>query len=204
MVSSALSGLSPLPFSRSAETGRSVALASSRQWWIIASKPTSPSRRPREKAKPALVVASALKPNDASSLAVPMSQGLGMTNAPAASCSARKVLPLSMISSRLAMVLSLILTIRAGSDKHSATPPGNTPDRKRIARCLSRSEALFIFPREALERIGIGREFRCVLVPAVAHCDPADTCLRRLLVAAIRAARLRRLGDRCDDVGIGA
>jgi hypothetical protein len=78
-----------LPFSRSADTGRSVALANSRQWWIIISKPTAPSGRPREKAKPALVVASALNPSDASSLAVPISHGLGMTNALRASCSAR-------------------------------------------------------------------------------------------------------------------
>ena len=54
---------------------------------------TAPSGSPRENAKPALVVASALKPKEASSFAVPMSQGLGMTKVE--SCKARKTLPLS-------------------------------------------------------------------------------------------------------------
>ena len=43
---------------------------------------THTPRSVREKAKPALVVANALKPRLASSFAVPMSQGLGMTKAP--------------------------------------------------------------------------------------------------------------------------
>jgi hypothetical protein len=37
---------------------------------------TAPSGRPREKAKPALVVASALKPKEARSLVVPTSHGI--------------------------------------------------------------------------------------------------------------------------------
>src|SRR5262245_61917833 len=41
-------------------------------------------------ARPRLVVASASKPSDASSLAVPASQGFGMTKAPGRPCRARK------------------------------------------------------------------------------------------------------------------
>src|SRR4051794_3767335 len=40
---------------------------------------TRPSRRPRLNAKPPLVVASALKPSEASTLAEPASHGFGMT-----------------------------------------------------------------------------------------------------------------------------
>src|SRR5919108_3039918 len=121
IVSSALSGLSPLPLSRSAETGRSVAATISRQWWIIASKPTAPSGRPREKAKPALVVASALKPSEVKSLAVPISHGLGMTNALGAWCSARNILPLSPLSISAIPALAIrdtILLIHRPGDKH--------------------------------------------------------------------------------------
>ena len=49
----------------------------------------TPSGRPSVKAKPELVVASALKPSASKTLAEPASQGFGMMNAPR-SCSARK------------------------------------------------------------------------------------------------------------------
>ena len=50
---------------------------------------TPPSSRPSVKANPALVVASALNPSDASNLAEPASHGLGMMNG-GPSCRARK------------------------------------------------------------------------------------------------------------------
>src|SRR5512134_734671 len=51
----------------------------------------APSTRPSELASPRLVVASASKPREASSRAVPASQGFGITKAPGRSCRARKV-----------------------------------------------------------------------------------------------------------------
>ena len=55
---------------------------------------TVPSARPSVKARPLLVVASALKPSPASTLALPASQGLGITNGGPV-CSARKASPFS-------------------------------------------------------------------------------------------------------------
>ena len=72
----------------STETGRSVAASSTATCSITSSSVTSPSNRPSVKAKPALVVASALKPSAVSTFADPASQGLGITNG-SPSCSAR-------------------------------------------------------------------------------------------------------------------
>ena len=88
----------------------------SRQWWIIASNVTAPSGRPREKAKPALVVASALKPKRAKQLGVPHPTGLGMTKVEA--CRSRKILPLSMNASP-----SLC---NYEADSNAPNPPGQT------------------------------------------------------------------------------
>src|SRR5438270_10149076 len=60
----------------------------------ITSRGTLPSGMPAEKAKPALVVASALKPRLWRYRVVPMSQGLGSTKQPEA-CSSRKARRLS-------------------------------------------------------------------------------------------------------------
>src|SRR5713226_9091461 len=62
-----------------------------RQFSITSARLTElvPYTRPRELASPRLVVASDSKPREASSRAVPASQGFGMMNAPGRSCSAR-------------------------------------------------------------------------------------------------------------------
>lgn len=71
-------GAVTLALSRSPEMGRSVAATRSRQCCIMTSKATPPSGRAREKANPALLVASALKPSDARNRVVPGSHGLGI------------------------------------------------------------------------------------------------------------------------------
>ena len=91
MVSATASGASPKPFSRSAETGKGVASTIVRACARASSRVIAPSasRRPSVNAKPALVVASASKPSPARIRAVPTSQGLGMTKAPARRCRAQ-------------------------------------------------------------------------------------------------------------------
>src|SRR6202050_5490676 len=84
IVSATVSGSSPKQFSRSAATGRSVASTIARQWARAWSRVTAPSRRPSEKAKPALVVARASNPRPNRMRALPASQGFGMMNAPGA------------------------------------------------------------------------------------------------------------------------
>src|SRR5262245_7874624 len=90
IVSAQVSGSSPNPFSRSAETGRLVASTITRECPIASSRLTAPepSGFPRENAKPALVVARASNPRLASNFAEPASQGLGMANTPGRSWSA--------------------------------------------------------------------------------------------------------------------
>src|SRR5947199_330837 len=56
---------------------------------------SSRSLRPRLLARPRLVVASASKPSEASSFAVPASQGLGMMKTPGRLCRARNAVPFS-------------------------------------------------------------------------------------------------------------
>jgi len=56
---------------------------------------TLPSLRPREAAKPELVVARALKPSDASNLAEPRSHGFGSRSGSPARCRARNSRALS-------------------------------------------------------------------------------------------------------------
>src|SRR5262249_13816614 len=78
-VSAATLGSSPKPFSRSAETGRSVASTMARAWARASSRCTLPSRRPRMPAEAPLEVASAGKPRPARMRAEPASQGVGIT-----------------------------------------------------------------------------------------------------------------------------
>ena len=94
MARAAFSGECPWPFSRSTETGSSVAAAITRVWSITWSSVTPPSSLPTVKANPPLVVANALNPSDPSTLAEPASQGFGITNG-SSSCRARKAAPLS-------------------------------------------------------------------------------------------------------------
>src|SRR5436309_10980536 len=84
IVSAQVSGSSPNPFSRSAETGSEVASAIARAFASVSARliAPSPSGRPMEYANPALVVASASKPSAASIFAEPASQGLGIANIP--------------------------------------------------------------------------------------------------------------------------
>jgi len=95
IVSATSSGRSPNPFSKSAETGRSVAATISAMFRRVSSRRTrlAPSRRPRVNARPPLVVPSAANPSLASARAVPASQGFGSTNVPA-SCSFANATPL--------------------------------------------------------------------------------------------------------------
>ena len=81
IVSAAAAGVSPKPFSRSAETGSSVAAAMARQWASASSRVTVPSRLPSTPACAPLEVASAGNPSAASTRAEPASQALAMTNA---------------------------------------------------------------------------------------------------------------------------
>src|SRR6185503_17758690 len=76
--------------------GTSAAADSSAMWASISSRATAPSPCPRDQAKPALVVARALKPMLCRYLTVPMSQGLGMTKHPLA-CSLRKAVRFSAV-----------------------------------------------------------------------------------------------------------
>src|ERR1700754_3146568 len=62
-VSATPSGSSANPFSRSADTGTSLADAIWAAWVIASSRVTEPSRRPSDAAKPLLVVARASKPS---------------------------------------------------------------------------------------------------------------------------------------------
>src|ERR1700683_2883871 len=89
MVSAALSGESLNPLSRSAATGSRLTQAISWPCASACSRVIWPSRRPSVAAQAELEVASALKPSSAMTAAEPPSQTLGMTNAPAAACSAR-------------------------------------------------------------------------------------------------------------------
>src|SRR5207244_4492289 len=91
MVSAAASGASPKPFSRSAETGSSVAATMARACASASSRVTLPSRRPRTPAEAPLDVASAWKPSAARMRTDPASQGFGITNAPGAWCNRPEV-----------------------------------------------------------------------------------------------------------------
>ena len=87
------SGVSLKPFSKSAATGKVVALAIMPALASVSSRDNAPSAsgRPRLKAQPALVVARASKPRLASMIAEPASHGLGITKARSRSCKALKV-----------------------------------------------------------------------------------------------------------------
>src|SRR5437660_12838900 len=76
------SGSSANPFKKSAFTGSGVAATTSPMCESISSSETPPSGLPREKAKPADVVASASKPRCCRYRAVPTFHGLGRTKQP--------------------------------------------------------------------------------------------------------------------------
>src|SRR5687767_8547023 len=95
MVSAAPFGASAKHFSRSADTGRSVASTMSFACASASSRVTLPSRRPSVPAEAPLEVASAWKPSAARMRAEPASHGLGITNASGPVCSARKRTALS-------------------------------------------------------------------------------------------------------------
>src|ERR1017187_2406394 len=90
MVSATVSGSSPNPFSRSPDTGRSVASTRAGACAMHSLRATRPSRLPSTAAEAALEVASALKPRAASTRAEPASQGLGIRKAPGPWCRALK------------------------------------------------------------------------------------------------------------------
>ena len=81
MVSATTEGASPKHFSRSAETGRSVASTIMRALASDSSRVTLPSRLPSTPALAPLEVASAGKPSAARTRAEPASHGLAITNA---------------------------------------------------------------------------------------------------------------------------
>src|SRR5438067_8502154 len=89
-VSATSSDPSPNAFSKSADTGSSVAATIVAACDSASSLVTDPSRRPRVAACPLLVVASASNPSDASSLAAPASHALGISNGASRWCNSRK------------------------------------------------------------------------------------------------------------------
>src|SRR5215468_4617095 len=76
-------------FSRSAETGSSVAATIAAACARASSRLTEPSRRPSVAANPELVVASAWNPREASSFADPWSHGFGSSNGFPGRCRSR-------------------------------------------------------------------------------------------------------------------
>src|SRR6266511_3911311 len=94
-VSATSAGSSPKAFSRSAETGRSVASTIEAAWPTASSRVTDPSSRPRVAAWPLLVVASAWNPSEASSLAEPWSHALGISSGRSPWCRARNLVAFS-------------------------------------------------------------------------------------------------------------
>src|SRR6266446_1792691 len=136
MVSAATAGASPKPFSRSAETGRSVASTMARPCASASSRVTLPSRRPRTPAAAPLEVASAWKPSPARMRADPASQGLGITKTPGASWSARNRAALSLW---LAVMRSSLPGERVG--RPARIGPGREHARLRIAAGHHRAEA---------------------------------------------------------------
>src|SRR5207244_11678688 len=90
-VSATPPGSSGKQRSLSTLSGSEVAAASAATWATSSSRVTVWSTLPIDQANPALVVASASKPHEASSRAEPMSHGLGITNSCSRACSARKL-----------------------------------------------------------------------------------------------------------------
>src|SRR5919198_146500 len=88
-------GSSAKAFSRSAETGRSVAATIEAACASASRRVTVPSSRPSVAAWPLLVVASAWKPSQASSLADPASHGFGSSSGRWSWCRARNRLALA-------------------------------------------------------------------------------------------------------------
>src|SRR5215471_9197225 len=83
-------GSSAKQFSRSAETGSSVAATIAAACARASSRLTEPSRRPSVAANPELVVASAWKPREASNAADPRSHGFGSSSGFPGRCRSRK------------------------------------------------------------------------------------------------------------------
>ena len=108
IVSATTAGVSPKHFSRSADTGRSVASTIMRALASDSSRVTLPSRLPSTPALAPLEVASAWKPSAASTRAEPASHGLAITNARGPSWSARKRAALSL----WLVVISGLLAVR--------------------------------------------------------------------------------------------
>src|SRR5262245_50636792 len=88
-------------------------------WASMASRVTPPSPKPRDQAKPALVVARALKPMFCRYRTVPMSQGLGMTKQPL-SCRRRKVARFSAVVG-MADLLALRCSVISEGDPIAAS-----------------------------------------------------------------------------------
>src|SRR4051794_14858831 len=113
MVSATPSGSWANAFSRSAETGRSVAAAIAAAWPIASSRVTPPSSRPSVAAWPLLVVASASKPSEPSRTAEPASHGLGMSSGAPGRWSSRKRAAFSAWA--LIALLLVVLDLFAGA-----------------------------------------------------------------------------------------
>src|SRR5450631_571614 len=119
-------GCAAKPFWKSAFTGRFTAVATERRCASVWSRPIRLSGWPTVQAKPALVVASALNPIEASACALPTSQGFGITKHPEA-CNRRN----SDIRSALAIMAHLV-------HRHGGPGPGprhpnlGNPDLQRM------------------------------------------------------------------------
>src|SRR5438128_12400688 len=181
-VSATSAGSSAKPFSRSAEMGTSTARAIVRACARASSRVTDPSSRASVAAKPLLVVASALKPAAASSVAEPASHGFGSRSGRSPSCSERK-----------AAARSACELIRERARRGSL---------RRLSELERAQLALAGFLRRALERRALDEAgFERVLAPRVAFAlrEAAARLVVRfgeaVLVPARAAPRARRGPD---------
>ena len=127
MVRATPSGSSAKPFSRSAETGSSVAATIAAACPRASSRLTEPSRRPSVAANPELVVASAWKPSAASSFADPWSHGFGSSSGSPGRCSSRN---------RSAFSCWVVMARRYPGRQLASRTAGCSPSRSgHISRC---------------------------------------------------------------------
>src|SRR6202453_227385 len=152
------SGSSAKPFSRSAETGRSVAATIAAACARASSRLTEPSERPSVTANPELVVASAWKPNEASSFADPWSHGFGSSSGFPGRCSSRNLAAFSVwvvMASKIPRgSRAAVAATRRAEPAHlslAAAPAAGAPARLAAARVPLAAVA----PRAAADRVAL-------------------------------------------------
>src|SRR5262249_1261900 len=149
MVSATTSGSSPNPFSRSAETGKSLASQITRACISASSRVTLPSRRPSRPADAPLEVASAANPNAAIILAEPPSHTLAMTNASGAACRARNcfalwiwvtVIPLLLVSAPGHAGNGLLIQPRPNTVSNPTWEDEDLPHSTYVIECMGTAD----------------------------------------------------------------